>query len=38
MTWQGDKFSGFLSEILHEKGHVSFAIGKWRLVPALRSD
>ena len=24
---------GFLSEILHEKGYISFAIGKWHLVP-----
>jgi arylsulfatase len=24
---------GFLSEILHEKGYASFAIGKWHLVP-----
>jgi arylsulfatase A-like enzyme len=24
---------GFLSEILHEKGYASYAIGKWHLVP-----
>jgi arylsulfatase len=24
---------GFLSEILHEKGYINFAIGKWHLVP-----
>lgn len=24
---------GFLSEILHEKGYINFALGKWHLVP-----